>query len=60
LRQYEGVGLFIERASAARSAFQLSAANSRAVANIRACLDGIPLALELAAARARAILIRRM
>lgn len=47
------VTLFVERTRAVRPDFELTAANVDAVAGICAALDGVPLALELAAARIR-------
>jgi predicted ATPase/class 3 adenylate cyclase len=55
LARYESVGLFVDRATAAHSSFLLTPGNAAAVADICMCLDGIPLALELAAARVRAM-----
>ena len=51
--QFEAVRLFTERAQAAQSAFQLTDANKPAIAQICTRLDGMPLALELAAARVK-------
>jgi predicted ATPase/class 3 adenylate cyclase len=51
LSQYEAVRLFIERAKAARAEFSVTDENAPAVAEICARLDGLPLAIELAAAR---------
>jgi len=51
LMQYESVRLFQDRASAASSNFTISRENAGAVAQICARLDGLPLAIELAAAR---------
>ena len=50
---FESVKLFVERASAANPKFHLTDENARGVAQICRRLDGIPLALELAAARIR-------
>jgi predicted ATPase len=51
----EAVELFVERARAARSGFEVNVGNAAAIAEICRRLDGVPLAIELAAARVGAM-----
>jgi predicted ATPase/DNA-binding SARP family transcriptional activator len=53
LSQYDAVALFIERARSVKPAFAVTNANAPAIAEICLRLDGLPLAIELAAARTK-------
>ena len=60
LSQYDAVKLFIERAVKVRSNFLVTNENAPAVAQICSDLDGIPLAIELAAARVRMLSLEQI
>jgi predicted ATPase/class 3 adenylate cyclase len=53
LMRFESVALFVDRATAVRTDFKLDTRNAALVADIVARLEGLPLAIELAAARIR-------
>jgi predicted ATPase/DNA-binding SARP family transcriptional activator len=60
LNQYESIRLFIERALLVRSHFTVDQASVSAIAQICSRLDGIPLAIELAAARVNALGVKQI
>lgn len=51
ISQYAAVDLFMQRATAVKHDFQMTISNARSIAEICVYLDGLPLAIELAAAR---------
>ena len=53
LMNYPATALFVERARAAKSTFEVTPGNAKSISDICRRLDGLPLALELAAARLR-------
>jgi non-specific serine/threonine protein kinase len=55
LSHYASVALFVDRATAVKSDFVLSADNAQAIAELCVRLDGLPLAIELAAARVKVL-----
>lgn len=60
LREFESVRLFMDRAQRVVSNFALTAANAAGVGEICRRLDGIPLAIELAAARVKVLSIEQI
>ena len=60
LIKYEGIRLFVERAVAARPSFTPTEQNAPEIARLCSQLDGIPLALELAAARVSGLSVEQV
>jgi len=60
LIKFESVQLFVDRATTANSNFQLTEVNASSAAKVCRRLDGIPLALELAAARVRVLSVEQI
>lgn len=60
LTEYEAIGLFADRAAAALPEFRVTETNARALVQVCHRLDGIPLAIELAAARVRALPVEQI
>jgi non-specific serine/threonine protein kinase len=60
LLAYEGVRLFVERASLLRPDFSVTSENAASLASICYRLDGIPLAIELAAPRLRSMSVEEL
>jgi non-specific serine/threonine protein kinase len=60
LLTYEAVQLFVERARSVLPSFTLTPENTSAVAQVCRRLDGMPLAIELAAARVRALSVEQI
>ena len=58
--RYEAVRLFADRAAASRTGFTVGPGNVAAVTSICRALDGVPLAIELAAARVRALSVEQI
>jgi predicted ATPase/TolA-binding protein len=60
LAQSEAIRLFVERAAAASPGFSLTSANTPAILQVCQRLDGIPLAIELAAARTKMLQVEEI
>lgn len=60
LSRYDAVALLVERAQAAEAGFEITEDNAEAVTRLAQHLEGVPLALELAAARLRVLSPRQL
>lgn len=60
LADYEAVQLFLERAKSALRSFRLTSENAHAIMQVCGHLDGIPLAIELAAARVKLLQVEEI
>ncbi len=60
LRQFEALRLFVERASFSQPSFIMTESNASAVAQVCSRLDGIPLAIELAASRVKGLSVEQI
>jgi predicted ATPase/class 3 adenylate cyclase len=60
LREYEAVSLFVDRCTSYQPAFTLTKENAADIVRICRRLDGVPLALELAAARVRVLSVAQV
>jgi non-specific serine/threonine protein kinase len=60
LLQWEGIRLFVERARTMRADFAIMPTNANAVAQVCRQLDGMPLAIELAAARTKTLSVEQI
>ncbi len=60
MNQYTAISLFVERAKLVHPAFQVTKTNARALTEVCRRLDGIPLAIELAAARVKVLSVEQI
>lgn len=60
LMRYESICLFVERAASSRPGFRVTESNAGAVAQVCCRLEGLPLAIELAAARVTALTVEQI
>jgi predicted ATPase/DNA-binding CsgD family transcriptional regulator len=58
--QHEAIQLFVDRAAAVRPGYALTSGNCAAIVQLCRTLDGVPLAIELAAARIRALSVEQI